>query len=243
MRRFGRTLPALTGFLAAALCIPPPRACADFVLTLQEDHNSATALHVGPGEDPNTVSFSGTVGGHFVVSITAVRTNGAGITITSADIRNTDGQSQHDLTVLVSATGFQLATPDHGLASRAAGSLVWGMVGGDFTAYADLNNQLLTDPGSAPAVSTPTVPFYVGGSTPSFAGQSSTSFTDPSGGPFSLSMVTQLHFGVNSEIALTGGAMVAPAPSGVMLVLSAVPVLGAGYRLRARKSRSRTERR
>jgi hypothetical protein len=235
--RLLRISPLLAVLAWVAFWATPNSASADFQLILEQDYGNIKTV-IGPSEAPNMISYSGTVG-VFSVDLTAM-TSSTGITVTRADIKSNDPGSLHQFTFALSATGFIPQETSPNFKTAVSGSMVWGLASGYVTGYADLNNQLLQDPSNPSGTSTHRIGVY--GSTPytpSFAGNSTTTLTDSSNTPFSLSIENDLTFGAGpSELVLTEntGTTLAPAPAGVVLALSGVPVLAGGYWLRRRRA-------
>jgi hypothetical protein len=249
MVRFGRTRFAVAALLAAALWATPPPVRADFQVRLYEDGQLLTAPGTISDNGTGLITYSGQAG-DFSVSLSFTSTSpGAGnLGIVSTDSSRITNRSsaEHTLTVALSSQGFNV--PNGGpltLVNSVSGTVGRGTLTGDFSSYADRNNTLF----GTSDLTAPTVTFAA----------STTGFVDPDLGPGAAPLSNSfsgmsLNYGFDSELVysitsvanfdLTGGASVnfsatsevhAPAPPGLVLALSGIPLLGLGSWFQGRR--------
>lgn len=236
MFRFRNILPlALAVLSGIAILGAPASARADFNIYLQEDGGAITL--VGSGADFTAASFTGTFGDFKVSIFGATSDNGASLSdllSSTTSVENLSG-STHTLSLYASQTNYTLPTTTKlNVESGLGGSISTGTVGltGIFQAYADANNNLLGfgDFTNGPQNAN------LNGST--FDTGSATGVFNRDAGPYSLTSVANLTLSGHGKVNYSDHINVTavPVPAGLVLVLSAMPVLGIGTWLRRRKA-------
>ena len=257
MGRSFRKLAALVLVAWGGFWATPPPARADFALQMSVDGQASTlGILTDVGQmTPGVIQYSGSVSvgstAYFNLAFTYATSNSPGdsngiVTIANTRITNLTG-SAHTLTIAVSSTGFATPGVDQ-LYSTMSGSVTRYSATGSFTSYVDLNNGLfVTSNPSDPSkvINAPTLAFSAAALTPnaSFSGTSiSDTFgaSNADGSPivYSITNVSNYTIAGGGSLTLSGGnsETVAPAPSGMVLALSGVPLLGLGCWLRRRRS-------
>jgi len=236
MLRF-RNVRHLVAAVAAAVVLvgSAPKAKAAFVLTLSEDGGPATSFSAA---DFTTLSYNSTFGDFKIVLFGASSDNGgpgnqSDLLSANTKITNLDTTTAHVLTLSLTQTNYTLPTGTTlYTGSGMGGSVDSGTLGlTTFQAYFDKNNaQFGTTTTSGLQVS------VVNGS--SFqAGGAFTSFSrDNATDPYSISSVTNFALSAggsanysNSVATSTSrlpGDPLLPAPAGLVLALTGMPVLG-----------------
>jgi hypothetical protein len=240
MVRIGRTFPLLVACLtAAAFWATPPPARADFQLRLYEDGVFLAAPGVLTDGGSGVITYSGNAG-DFNLAFTYATSNSPGadnvgiVTVANTRVTNT-ASATHTLTIEVSSQGFNVPTGDSlTLLNSASGTVSRGTISGSFNSYADRNNALFgTSDLAAPAL---TFTGTAGTLSASFSG-STELYPLTSTGLYSITNVGTYTFGAGASITLTGGLseVHAPAPPGLVLALSGMPLLGFGCWFRGRR--------
>jgi len=233
MIRFRKLVP-LAVLVGAAMLGAPPAAHASLELVLTSGGSTVTK------SDPNSggnVSYTGAVGS-FNVQVAYGDSNSPGglSALTEAGsikITNTSS-SQQTITIVVSAQDFQSPSspPAMDVLDTVSGSVATGsLLSGTAQGFADASNTLFGT-GFASTLLT----FGPNGKSTSFA-QSGDVNGFFNSGAYSLTFTETFTLAGNSSLTLTGGNVqtVVPAPAGVVLALTGLPLLGVGGWLRRRK--------
>jgi hypothetical protein len=240
MVRIGRTFPLLVACLtAAAFWATPPPARADFQLRIYEDGNFLAAPGVLTDGGSGVITYSGNAG-DFNLAFTYATSNSPGadnvgiVTVANTRITN-NTNATHTLTIEVSSQGFDLPTGDSlSLLNSASGTISRGSINGSFTSYVDRSNSLFGKSDvAAPAV---TFAGTAGTNSASFSGTTEV-YPFSSTGTYSITNVGTYTFAAGASMTLTGGLseVHAPAPPGLVLALSGMPLLGFGCWFRGRR--------
>jgi hypothetical protein len=246
MVRFGRTLPLVAALLVAAAWATPPPARADFQLRIYEDlgsGNVATAtplLTLSDTSGSGVIQYSGNVG-DFNLAFTYATTNSPGgdtgiVTVSNTRITNRTGAA-HEITIAVSSQGFTSPSGANlTLENSSSGTVQRGTVTGDFTSFVDRQNGLfgVSDLSSSAF----TYSGVAGTDSASFAGTTFNGYLPELGPVYSITNVGDYNFSGGASVTLTGGLseVHAPAPPGLVLALSGVPLLSVGYWFRRRRA-------
>lgn len=253
MVRFGRILPTLVVSLATILWAAPPPAQATFELRIYEDGNIASPLlSLQDSDNDGSIAYTGNVGTDFNLAFTFATSNSPGdsdvgiVTVSNTRITNLTGAT-HSLTIAVSSQGF-MSPSGSGLTlvNTTSGSVTRGTISGNFTTYVDQGNGLF----GMSDIQTAAVTFSQTTGT-SFAG---TTLQSPLtlAGPYSITNVGNYTFGASASMTLTGGnsqvqapdpssttggtgGVLTPAPSGLVLALTGMPLFSLGCWFRARR--------
>ena len=241
MGRSFRKLAALALVAWGGFWATPPPARADFELTLSEAGSSVSSLTLSDTSQgtPGVIQYSGNFG-NFWLQFTFATSNSPGtaagngiVTIANTNLTNKDSVA-HTLTISVSSTGFITPGIDQ-LYSTASGSITRYSASGDFTSYVDRNNTLF----GTSDIAAPTLSFSGAALTnnASFSGTSISDNFSVGNNAYSITNVSDYTLAGGGSLTLSGGnsETVAPAPSGVVLALSGVPLLAVGCWLRRRR--------
>jgi hypothetical protein len=239
MIRLRNALPlAVVVLVAATILGVPSSARAAFKLSLQEDGGAIT--QVDSEADFTTVTYNATFGDFKVTLYGGSSDNGITISDLGAGVTSiqNSGLGAHTLTIYLTQTNYTLPPGNPlNVESGLGGSVTTGTVGltGIFQAYADKNNNEfgMADYTNGPQTATQTGSTFDTGSA---SGEFSRA------GDYSLTSVATLNISAGGKINVTYHEDVTPtpAPAGILLVLSALPILGIGTWLRGRKAKGQT---
>lgn len=237
-------------FIAAAVAVVSlvasgPSAQAAIELRIYEGAytvaNTATSQTVSLPLSTGPVTFSGTVGDFVIVGGFGFSTSpGSPVNALTQEanvlITNKNGATR-TLHIDISAQDFTSpnSPPPVDVEDTVSGSLVSGSVSGTFVGSADAGNTLF-GAGFSPA--TLALTFSASGSSKSFAADGAAHGFLPSGSPYSLTSMATYTVSGASSLTLTGGNIQTsptPAPAGLILALSGLPVLGLGWVRRRRQ--------
>ena len=221
---------ALLGFSATA-----QKSNAAFTIDLQVNGGGWVTVASGADFDPAGIDFSGNAGGLFVVVDTsASSSNGATLSSllgSTTRVTNTTSATQ-TLQIRISQTNFTLpAFTPLNVESGLGGSITTGTLGftGIFQAYADRNNVLngTSDFTNGPQNATANGQTYSTGTVDGTF--------DRTANPYSLTSITTLvvsgggivNYSNQNDVTITDDSVeIVPAPAGLVLLASAIPVLG-----------------
>ena len=218
---------ALLGFSATA-----QKSDAAFTIDLQQDGGGWVT--VASGADFSALVYNNTFGDFNVTLSTASSTNGATLSsLLGATNRVTNNSSAtHTLQIRISQTNYTLpAFTPLNVESGLGGSITTGTLGttGIFQAYADRNNNLngTSDFTNGPQDATlDDDTFSTGSENGNF---------DRTANPYSLTSITTLvvsgggvvNYSNQIDVTITDDSVeIVPAPAGLVLLASAIPVLG-----------------
>jgi hypothetical protein len=262
MNRFGRTRVAPAALLlAAALWATPPPARADFQIQLYEDGNLLASPGTLSDNGSGVITYTGMAGDFSIAFTFNSTTPGADdkgtLSVDNARITNRTS-AEHTLTMMVSSQGFTSpAGSALSLVNSISGTVSRGTVEGNLTTYADRGNTLFGTSDLATDTFKYAATTVVGFVDPdlaanlpppsnTFAGSQDTAGTTTTsgfstGGTYSITSVGNFDLYGFSSVTFSELSQVhAPAPSGVVLALSGVPVLGLGSWFRARRRQNVT---
>jgi len=231
---------ALTAFLLAAR-----PAQASLMLKLQLDGGTVITItnpsSTGPAAYSGGVSLTGanTTGDYVNVVISIASSNSPGGTNgleqeASVFVTAVYGSgTSHTLHISSSAQGFTTpnSPPPLFVLDSASGTQNNGTTSGTFQGYADATNALFGTGFAGQKLT-----FSVNGLSQSWSANGSVGGFSPNGSTYSLSTFETLTMTGGTSLTLTGGDVqtVVPAPAGLALVLTGLPVLGIGGWLRRR---------
>jgi archaellum component FlaG (FlaF/FlaG flagellin family) len=226
---------------AAALIGSASQSDAAFQLAIQEDGVNlgagvGVAFVVASGPDFTPISVSGTFGDFTVTFFGSTSTNNATLSSllsSTTSVTNNSGAA-HTLRLIVTQTNFTLPTgPGLNVESGMGGTVNIGVLGplGVFQAYADKNNNAfgMGDFTNGPQNDTQLGSTFDTGSANGLFIRNAT--------PFSVTSVAKLTMsgGGNVNYSNHVNLTAVPAPAGVVMALTGLPVLSIGAWLRRRK--------
>lgn len=237
MTQFRNSLIAM-GLVVASILGAPSQSRAGFALALIEDGGSPTTVATGP--DFTALGFTGTYG-NFTITLLGAASNNGGILSnllgSNVSIVN-NGSGSHTLQIFLIQTNYTLPVgAPLNVASQMGGTVFTGTLGftGIFQAAASSTNDFTADFTNGPQNGTPS-----GGS---FQTGTVNGLFNRTGGPNSpyalMSLVTLDVSGggsVNYSNSVTVTAV--PAPAGLVLALSGVPIFGLRTLIRRRRTRA-----
>jgi hypothetical protein len=240
MIRFRNFLTIVTLLVGAAVLGAPSKAHASLEIFLQEAGvNSGAITQVGTlgATDFTSATFTGTYGDFTLTILGASSDNGATLSdllSATVSLKNNNASSK-TLTIYASQTNFTLPTGTPlGVESGLSGTVNSGTFSGsgDFQAYADKNNNLLgmsdfTNGSQSGAFNGSTFD----------TGSATGLFNRTAGSPYSLTSVATFTVSGGGQGNFSDHINVTPipAPAGVVLALTAMPILSIGAWLRRRK--------
>ena len=214
---------------AVILGMPPP-APADFTLTLHEQGYSDLVIHDNGAGDLSTANgviiFGGTFGTFSITaeigsSNSATATAPAVLTINQLAIQSNDAGTGK-LTITLTDTGFSAPNPGPALMqSQLSTTAMTGTGSVSFQSFLDGTGGTKLTLNTAPGGKNATDAVTIGGS------------------PYTLSNVTTVTLSAGGTMQSTGITTVAtPAPTGVELAVTGLPLLGVGLWLHRRRRRA-----
>jgi len=238
MIRLRNLLPLATIVAGLAALAMPSSAKAAFQLKLQEDGGAVTTITNPVSAGP--ASFSG-VFGDFLIGISFGNSNSPGgpngvVNQSTISITNLSGAT-HTLHVSASAQDFTTpnSPPPLTLLDTVSGSLIAGTLTGDWQGYADSTNALFGT-GFAGQLLT----FSANTLSTSFSEDGSVTGFSPNGATYSISVFGNLTLAGGTSVTLAGGnaqtLAAVPAPAGLILALTGLPVFGAAGWMRRRRA-------
>jgi hypothetical protein len=248
MRGVTRKWPLLALLAGVAVMALPPPARADFELKIYDD---GTLVGGGPivSQDGHTIAYAAStadfaITGGFALSNSPGANNLGTISISNLSVNYTATDSApHSLTLELSANGFMVPVSPPFILSSSVSYVTVPMAQNasgsvSFQSFVDTNNQMFASGGPG-VYSTNLQSSAVDNGTLTNAGALATQQTLFSGSvPYSLMDRTVLTFDSSGVMGMLGATAVAtPAPAGLMLALTGLPVLGFGLgwrRLRRR---------
>jgi hypothetical protein len=234
MMRFRKSL-WMAALIGAVLLGPAPPARATIQMMIQEDSGTVTTITGSNG----FVSFNGAFGDFSIVASfgTSNAPGGQNALVqlgTFSVTNNASGNGSHVLNISVSGDGFNSpqSPPPLEVLDTVSGSGVNGTLFGNFQGYADATNTLF-----GKGFASTNLGFSVSGTSQSFHQDGVQFGFSPDGATYSLSTFATYSLSNGGSFTLSGGNVqaVVPAPAGLMLVLSGLPLLGLGWLRRRRQ--------
>jgi len=244
MLKFLKKPTVLAALAAAVLLGSTTRASANIEIDFSIDGG---ARFVGAASAGSTAIFSGTVGGLFDVVLTLGTTNSPGTPGLAFETQGNNiittlygggSANQHTLHVYVSSTDFTNPTspPPTILHNTSSISELTGATSVTFTSYASTTNTLFATSGGTTASTG--YSYDVSGPQSSGGQGSSSTMFSPNGSKYSLTNIGDYKMDGGTSVTIVGGntsVTPTPVPSGVVMALTGLPVLGLGLWMRRRQ--------
>jgi hypothetical protein len=247
MFRLGKRSPIFAALLtsAALLGLAPPAGAGQFQIDYSIDGGPLVKapgqVTVATASGSQVVWSDSNVGGLFSVALTFATSNSPGVAGTALVTQSNNSISTlytsgtHSLSIYVSATGFASSpgsSPDI-LSTASSITENTGKASVAYTSYADTSNRLFGT--SGPTVTSVLTSYSVAGN--AGKGKQNSTMFSPHGATYSLTDRGQYELAAGTSITVVSGnaeVTPTPAPAGVVLVLSGMPLLVFGGWLRRR---------
>jgi hypothetical protein len=254
MRSFAHVLPRLILLVGAVTFgSAPSSARADFAIRLSESGYADQTYTWGSNSNPSGVSSNGSAGnmvisinsftfGDFTLNMSFAKSNSPGGTQALVQQGNglldNNATGSRTLTISVSSTDFSspISPPPLNVISKASGTAGTADVSGTFTSYVDTTNALF-----GTKVGTDTISFNTA-QTGGVYSQAIKYYPFSPTSAYSVSDVgvytlTGGSGGNPGEVTISGGntTVMVPAPTGLLLALTGLPLLGLGWWCRRRR--------